>query len=299
MANQVEIIKNRFDKLIQIYQGIITDNTEIEPLKEIMNIVLEHRDNSSDFCKIIKKHLKKEDTPLPFKSRIFHIIDSLFKSDAAEYYIKHLSKYLYDTIKECFTFGNIDDRVLLFKIFYTWKYIIPSNLFQKIYTDLKIDDFKEYFNKNYPGKIEKYDEYNIKLKEKFGNNNFQQNEIMNKNKINNNLNIEEPKNVKPKKLLTKKRKNNTPSLPENENTIIKKSPIMNTMNNPILPNISIPQNNMIDNANLLMQSGKLSLNELKLYRFLTSSQTKINKNLHFFSSIAKYYNDTFINDNYS
>ena len=299
MANQVEIIKNRFDKLIQIYQGIITDNTEIEPLKEIMNIVLEHRDNSSDFCKIIKKHLKKEDTPLPFKSRIFHIIDSLFKSDAAEYYIKHLSKYLYDTIKECFTFGNIDDRVLLFKIFYTWKYIIPSNLFQKIYTDLKIDDFKEYFNKNYPGKIEKYDEYNIKLKEKFGNNNFQQNEIMNKNKINNNLNIEEPKNVKPKKLLTKKRKNNTPSLPENENTIIKKSPIMNAMNNPILPNINIPQNNMIDNANLLMQSGKLSLNELKLYRFLTSSQKKINKNLHFFSSIAKYYNDTFINDNYS
>ena len=85
---------------IQIYQGIITDNTEIEPLKEIMNIVLEHRDNSSDFCKIIKKHLKKEDTPLPLKSRIFHIIDLLFKSDVAEYYIKHLSKYLYVTIKE-------------------------------------------------------------------------------------------------------------------------------------------------------------------------------------------------------
>ena len=42
---------------------------------------------------------------------------------------------------------------------------------------------------------------------------------MNKNKINNNLNIEEPKNVKPKKLLTKKRKNNTPSLPENENIL--------------------------------------------------------------------------------
>ena len=29
------------------------------------------------------------------------------------------------------------------------------------------------------------------------------------------------KRIKPKKLLTKKRKNNTPSLPENENTIIK------------------------------------------------------------------------------
>ena len=72
-------------------------------------------------------------------------------------------------------------------------------------------------------------------------------EIMNKNKINNNLNIEEPKNVKPKKLLTKKRKNNTPSLPENENTIIKKSPIMNAMNNPILPNISIPQNQLQQN----------------------------------------------------
>ena len=187
-----------------------------------MNIILEHKDNSSDFCKIIKNHLKKEDISLPLKSRIFHIIDLIFKSDAAEYYIKHLSKYLYDNIKECFTFGNIDDRILLFKIFYTWKYIIPSDLFQKIYTDLKIDDFKEYFNKNYPGKIEKYDEYNIKLKEKHVNNNIQQHETTNKNKINNNLNIEEPKTVKHKKLLNKKRKNNTPSLPENENTIIKK-----------------------------------------------------------------------------
>ena len=110
-------------------------------------------------------------------------------------------------------------------------------------------------------------------------------------KLHNNLNYEEKIKRKQEKLERIRKKN--------ENTIIKKSPIMNAMNNPILPNISIPQNNMIDNANLLMQSGKLSLNELKLYRFLTSSQTKINKNLHFFSSIAKYYNDTFINDNYS
>ena len=118
MSNQLEKIKKEFNNLIKLYQGVITtDNPNIEPLKEIMNIIIEYRNNSSEFCKIIKEHLKNDDTK--FKIRLFHIIDTLFKSEVGDTYINQLNKYLYDNFKECFTIGDFDDRVLLFKIFYT------------------------------------------------------------------------------------------------------------------------------------------------------------------------------------
>ena len=47
--------------------------------------------------------------------------------------------------------GNFDDRVLLFKIFYTWKYVIPSDLYTLISNENKIDDFKAIFVKKFPG----------------------------------------------------------------------------------------------------------------------------------------------------
>ena len=146
MSNQLEKIKKELDDLIKLYQGVIvTDNPNIEPLKEIMNIIIENRNMRNEFCKIIKEHLKNDDTK--FKIRLFHIIDSLFKSEVGDIYIKNLSEYLYDNFKECFTIGDFDDRVLLFKIFYTWKYIIPNDLYELIKNDQKLDDFKAIFMK--------------------------------------------------------------------------------------------------------------------------------------------------------
>ena len=165
MSNQLEKIKKELDDLIKLYQGVIvTDNPNIEPLKEIMNIIIENRNMRNEFCKIIKEHLKNDDTK--FKIRLFHIIDTLFKSEVGDTYINQLNKYLYDNFKECFTIGDFDDRVLLFKIFYTWKYIIPNDIYELIKTEEKLDDFKiTIFMKKFPGKIKKYDDYNNQVKQ--------------------------------------------------------------------------------------------------------------------------------------
>ena len=78
--------------------------------------------------------------------------------------------------------SDFNERILLFKIFYTWKYIVPKNVLDKIKNDLKLDDFRKIFIKTNPGKIEKYDDYNKKMKLKMESKNN------NKETINNNIN---------------------------------------------------------------------------------------------------------------
>ena len=165
MSNQLEKIKIEFNNLIRIYQGVLViENPNRDILKEIMNIALEYRNNYMDFCKIIKEHFIKDDTKI--KIRLFNIIDSLFKSDVGDLYINQIKNNLYENFKECFTVGDFDERVLLFKIFYTWKYIIPNDIYELIKTEEKLDDFKiTIFMKKFPGKIKKYDDYNNQVKQ--------------------------------------------------------------------------------------------------------------------------------------
>ena len=165
MSNQLEKIKIEFNNLIRIYQGVLEiENPNRDILKEIMNITLEYRNNYMDFCKIIKEHFIKDDTKI--KIRLFNIIDSLFKSDVGDLYINQIKNNLYENFKECFTVGDFDERVLLFKIFYTWKYIIPNDIYELIKTEEKLDDFKiTIFMKKFPGKIKKYDDYNNQVKQ--------------------------------------------------------------------------------------------------------------------------------------
>ena len=313
MSNQLEKIKKELDDLIKLYQGVIvTDNPNIEPLKEIMNIIIENRNMRNEFCKIIKEHLKNDDTK--FKIRLFHIIDSLFKSEVGDIYIKNLSEYLYDNFKECFTIGDFDDRVLLFKIFYTWKYIIPNDLYELIKNDLKLDDFKAIFMKKYPGKIKKYDDYNDNMRLTFEAKNKKKKTIPtktfkedddksnNNDNINNNNNLtsKEHNKVKQKKLLGKKTKS-VHNKSENENTTNKKiktdNPIINNVNinsniNP--PNIILNPNN---NFNMFFPMN-VSPNEIKLFIFLSNNQKKLTRNLPFFSSIAKFYCEALLDEKY-
>ena len=226
MSNQLEKIKIEFNNLIRIYQGVLViENPNRDILKEIMNIALEYRNNYMDFCKIIKEHFIKDDTKI--KIRLFNIIDSLFKSDVGDLYINQIKNNLYENFKECFTVGDFDERVLLFKIFYTWKYIIPNDLYELIKTEEKLDDFKIIFMKKFPGKIKKYDDYNNQVKQT--------------------------------KLLGKKKKS-THTKSENENTTNKKKIVEKPINN----NNNINQTNLIISPNEIKLFIFLSNNKSKL-----------------------------------
>ena len=166
MSNSFNDIKNSFEKYICLYTGItkLEKNYDEQYLRsKIVEIAIRNRNFIDEFSKIIIGHLNKDDTK--FKCRLFDIIDLLFKEQpTAKDYISKLSGHLYNSFKECFTWSEFEDRVLLFKIFYTWIYLIPHEIFKKIKEDNKIDDFKEMFIKKFPGKIEKYDEYNEKIR---------------------------------------------------------------------------------------------------------------------------------------
>ena len=313
MSNNIEKIKKDFNNFIKIYIGLKeVENSNIDPLIEIRNIIKEYKDSYVDFCKIIKEHLSKDDTP--FKIRLFHILDTLFKSEEGDLYINQLKKCLNDNFKECFTMGNFDDRVLLFKIFYTWKYVIPSDLYTLISNENKIDDFKAIFVKKFPGKINKYDDYNKEYKQKNTNKlninktiptkNFQEDNNLNKikndiNEDNNpNLTLNDPKKVKTKKLIGKKTKS-THKKSDNENTNNKKMITDNNQININNINNNNPTNLMI-NPNLFFPINlNVSQNEINLFVFLTKNQSKLSKNLPFFSSIAKYYNEALIQEKYT
>ena len=264
MSNQLEKIKIEFNNLIRIYQGVLViENPNRDILKEIMNITLEYRNNYMDFCKIIKEHFIKDDTKI--KIRLFNIIDSLFKSDVGDLYINQIKNNLYENFKECFTVGDFDERVLLFKIFYTWKYIIPNDLYELIKTEEKLDDFKIIFMKKFPGKIKKYDDYNNQVKQT--------------------------------KLLGKKKKP-THTKSENENT----TNIKKIDEKPINNNNNINQTNLIINPNNnfnLFLPVNVSPNEIKLFIFLSNNKSKLSKNIPLFSSIAKYYSESLFEEKYS
>ena len=166
MSNSFNDIKNLFEKYICLYTGItkLEKNYDEQYLRDrIVEIATRNRNFIDEFSKIIIGHLNRDDTK--FKCRLFDIIDLLFKEPpTAKDYISKLSGHLYKSFKECFTWSEFEDRVLLFKIFYTWVYLIPHEIFKKIKEDNKIDDFKDMFIKKFPGKIEKYDDYNEKIR---------------------------------------------------------------------------------------------------------------------------------------
>ena len=306
MSNQLEKAKNEFNRLILLYQGVIENNANINVFIEIMNIISRFSDNYKDFCEIIKEHLKNDD--IPFKTKLFHIIDYLFKSDLREFYINELSQYLYDSFHECYIVGDFDDRVLLFKIFYTWKYLIPKEIYELIKKEEKLDDFKEIFEKKFPGKIAKYDDYNKKFekdaKERrkiISSKNFQEDNNVNDNNNNNNNNNSNNTNktTKNKKLLSKKLKSSHKKS-ENEissNKKIKISPDNNNNNNNNNPT-NVPFNPALL-FNQMTLPINISKNEIKIYNFLQFNDSKLSEKRPFFSSMAKFYNDTITRSYYS
>ena len=109
---------------------------------------------------------------------------------------------------------------MLFKIFYSWKYLIPNKAYEKLRSDLKLDEFKKEVEMDKPGTIAKYKEYRKKFKtekKKFKAANIEKNDLNNNNNKDK-LSVIEPEKDKQKKVLKKKRKL-LPKEQENQNII--------------------------------------------------------------------------------
>ena len=186
MSLSLEDIKILFNKYISIYIGLDNQNQNYndEYLRnKIIKIAYDNKAHYIELSKILINLLKKVNTEC--KKRLFDIIDFLFKSEVGDY-VSQLSNYLYDNFKECFiNSSNLDEGILLFRMYYTWKYIVPKNITEKIRKDLNMDNYKEICMKNYPDKLKKCEEFNESWKKK----------LIKKNNTNNNSNSNSNNNI--------------------------------------------------------------------------------------------------------
>ena len=335
MSTSFQNIKNLFNEYICIYIGLSPPNKNIDEnslLPRINGLAYENIAHYIELSKIIVDHLNKDE--IRYKIRLFHIIDSLFKN-VGKSYIDFISQHLFTSFKECFTFSDLEDRILLFRIYYTWKYIVPSEITEKIRIDLKMDDFKEMAMKDYGREIKACDEFNEMQRKKILNsktNNLNNKKELKEDKnshghINdksilvNKINITDKiKKQKPEILIGKKRKTLQHKTTD-KNTITKKKKKSENKNNnnsnKIPPQVNItnknniPQNNNSEQIAQLMnflrnnplnlmnfpilpnpQYKEVSKNEINIFRFIYESNIKLDENLRFFSSLAKYFNES-------
>jgi hypothetical protein len=276
MSTSFQNIKNLFNEYICIYIGLSPPNKNIDEnslLPRINGLAYENIAHYIELSKIIVDHLNKDE--IRYKIRLFHIIDSLFKN-VGKSYIDFISQHLFTSFKECFTFSDLEDRILLFRIYYTWKYIVPFEITEKIRIDLKMDDFKEMAMKDFGREIKACDEFNEMQRKKILNsktNNLNNKKELKEDKnshehINdksilvNKINITDKiKKQKPEILIGKKRKTLQHKTTD-KNTITKKKKKSENKNN---------------------ISNKINLFE---------SNIKLDENLRFFSSLAKYFNES-------
>ena len=298
MSNQIERKKIEFNTLITI----MIEKGTFEEIPFLLKIISEFKDNYTDFCDILEDHLINDDNN--YRINLFPILDSIFKSEVGKLYIDKIdNQNLTDAFEACFEVTIKEKKILLFKIFYTWKYLIPNKVYEAIRADLRLDEFKKVVEKELPGTIAKYKEYRKKFKtdkKKIKPTNNGKNDL---NKINNKdkdkIPLIEPEKDKPKKVLKKKRKLLSKEQ-ENENIPNKKTVLENHIPNLIGNSLTAPTNAnniFIDPAKLFF-GASFSKNEFKLFNFLINNSVTLNKNLPFFSSMAKYYNEALLINKY-
>ena len=367
----LEDIKLSFNKNICIYIGKEkSQNYDENQLRsKIISKAYENKLYYVELSKIIIEHLTKD--KIDYKIRLFDIIDLLFKNDVGNY-IEQLNKYLVDNFKECFMYSNLADRTILFKIYYTWKYIVPKTITEKIRIELNMDDFKELYMRENPDDIKVCDEYNENLRKKIMNkkignkeekiNNSEEKEknekiFLNKKRNSSNENkSSDASSITKKKKKVKLDKSNINLSNSNNynnckttapvptiinNTISKPINMSNNFNNPtnsLFPQISNNVNNNINNPNqnnilfintnqnvnhktvsssseqqqmvqilnmlrnnplnlinnfpFIQNSQKVSQIEINIFKFINESNIKLDQNLRFFSSLAKFFNES-------
>ena len=352
----LEGIKASFNKYLCYYidKEIIKHFDENKIRDKIITKAYENKLYYVELSKIIIEHLTKD--KIGYKIRLFDIIDSLFKNELVGNYVEQLSKYLVDNFKECYNCSDLVDRTILFKIYYTWKYIVPKNITERLRKELNLDDFKAIYIRENPEDIKICDQYNENMRKKLLKKSNEKKEekinnlekenkekiLLNKKRNPSNDNKSSDGNSVTKKKTKKKSDNNKNNKLNNNNTnsnnilninnkannnqtidpmkLLQQMPI--NIDNPNLKNIlfmnnnqniinqqqkqqqqmaqllnllkSNPISNLINNFPIIQNPKDLDVSqiEINIFKFINESNITLDSNLRFFSSLAKFFNES-------
>ena len=167
------LLQNQINNLF----NLLFDHTQDET-KLINQITKFAEDNKSFYHEIVSIILNRfqSEHQQGNKLKILNVIHSVSKGNAGKIYVNEFKSHIFETFSECYLNGDNVDKVHLFKIYYSWKYIIPEEVLEELRIKLNLDQMKEEVNQRFPGLIERYDKYNTdKLKTIIDNHIYNQN----------------------------------------------------------------------------------------------------------------------------
>jgi len=225
------------------------------------------------------------------------------------------SNELYNIFYEAFKNSDEENKISLFKLYYSWKHYVDKDILDELKNKLILNRLKEKLMRERPEIIEKYDKYNEEIEKKrkqiqlqeieqqklqqnfFGNSNTTESNTNTNGNTNNNYNISNNNVYGINNLNTKSINTNQIQANKNINASLNK-PVINylqvkninhsTNGNFNLNNQNITQNNINITSNTLnpILLGKANINQSLLSSITTPKEKKKEEANHLFSSAS-------------
>ena len=161
------LLQNQINNLFNLLFDHTQDETKL--ISQLTKFAEDNKSVYHEIVNIIFKRFQSEHQQ-GNKLKILNVIHSISKGKDGAIYVSDFKSHIIETFSECYLNGDNVDKVHLFKLYYSWKYIIPDEILEKLRINLNLDQMKEEVNQKYPGLIERYDAYNLaKLKTIIGN----------------------------------------------------------------------------------------------------------------------------------
>ncbi len=171
------LLQNQINNLFNLLFDHTQDETKL--INQLTKFAEDNKIYHHDIVNIILQRFQSEHQ-IGNKLKILNVIHSISKGKDGYLYVNDFKSYIIETFSECYLNGDNVDKVHLFKIYYSWKYIIPDEVLEKLRINLNLDQMKEEVNQKFPGLIERYDKYNIaKLQTILDNNQIYKNNLNN------------------------------------------------------------------------------------------------------------------------
>ena len=175
MANL--LLQNQINSLFNLLFDHTQDETKL--ISQLTKFAEDNKSVYHEIVNIIFKRFQSEHQQ-GNKLKILNVIHSISKGKDGAIYVSDFKSHIIETFSECYLNGDNVDKVHLFKLYYSWKYIIPDEILEQLRINLNLDQMKEEVNQKYPGLIERYDAYNLaKLKTILDNQMYMNNNPMN------------------------------------------------------------------------------------------------------------------------
>lgn len=156
--NQIEYIKNDLnDKITALMYGQIIDGRIIG---DINDLLFQNKSIAKFISPFIVTRALSESSSAN-KLRMLYVIDSVIKNKLiSSDFLPFLAPQIFRIFEEAYSISDEDNKINLFKLYYSWKYFLDSNILDSLSSRFNFKEMKRVLSQTRPDIIEKYENYN-------------------------------------------------------------------------------------------------------------------------------------------